>query len=85
MGGRKRLTAEDAEAQLLAGEWLTPGAVAALLGVDRGTVNYWLARGQTPSGLRLRHRPNPFNRYRECDPSDVRAILAAARRESAES
>lgn len=83
MGGRKKLTPESVEAQLDSGEWLTPGAVAVLLGVDRTTVNYWLKTNQTPSGLQLRTDVDSVNQYRLCNPSDVRAILEAKRSDEA--
>lgn len=79
MGGRKKETAETAQAKLDAGEWLTAGAIAVLLRVDRGTVTNWIERGETRTGLRLRHRPNALTGYRECNPRDVARILAVLR------
>lgn len=79
MGGRKRESADEVEARLQRGDWLTAGAVAILLGVDRGTVVNWIRKGRTPTGLQLRHRPNSLSGYRECDPADVAAILKAKR------
>lgn len=84
MGGRKKETAEAAEARLDDGKWLTTGAVAVLLGVDRGTVNYWLKIGHTPTGLKLRAEVDAISGYRACNPQDVRVILAAKRAQDAE-
>lgn len=84
MGGRKKESAEEIEARLTSGDWLTPGAVATLLGVDRGTVVYWLSKGHTPTRLPLTYRLNALNGYRECNPKQVARILAAQRGTSAD-
>lgn len=71
-------TAAQIEARLDAGEWLLPGEVAALLGVDRSTVirAYLLS---DPPLIRYRRRPGRGG-YRECHPADVRTVLVERRR-----
>lgn len=71
-------TPADLERRLSAGEWLLPGQVAKLLGVDRSTVVRMLAPPESP---RIRYRERPGSgRYRECHPEDVRRELEARRR-----
>lgn len=66
----------DVERRLDAGEWLSPGQVAALLGVARNTVHALLKAGT------IRHRVKPgVGAYRECNPEDVRKLLDARREE----
>lgn len=65
-------SAEEIQARLDRGEWLTPGQVAELFGTTRSSVDRWIRAGvvgyrQTPS------------RRRECDPVDVRRELAEYR------
>lgn len=62
------------ERRLDAGEWLRPGEVAVLFGVSRAAVDRWLTAGK------IRHRINPLNRRRTCDPVDVRQELDAFRK-----
>jgi excisionase family DNA binding protein len=69
-----QVSAEELERRLAAGESLTPGEVATLLGrgYSRTTVHRMLERGEigftlTGGGRRL------------CDPDDVRKVLARAR------
>jgi hypothetical protein len=61
------------EQRLNAGEWLRPGAVAALLGLSRNTAHRMLVAGK------IGYRLTPGG-YRECDPADVRRLLDARRR-----
>ncbi|WP_147457146.1 hypothetical protein [Micromonospora pisi] len=70
-------TATEIEERLAADEWLLPGEVATLLGVDRSTVVRML--NAEPPEMRFRYRPGR-GRYRECHPDDVREQLALRRR-----
>lgn len=65
----------EIEQQLRAGEWLSAGPVAAVLGVSRATVSVWLTEGHTagPDPLPLRHSLK--GSHRRCHPADVLAIL----------
>lgn len=63
------------ERRLDAGEWLSPGAVAVLLGVGRTTVHYRLEAGV------IRYRLKGAGIQRLCNPEDVRRLLAEARAE----
>lgn len=58
--------------RLARGEWLTPGEVAALLDVGRSTVHLWLSSDPP----KIRYRTKPFGTWRECNPDDVRRLLA---------
>jgi hypothetical protein len=65
-------TLAQVEAQLAEGRWLRTGALAVLFGVDRTTIDNWIRAGmlaytKTPGG------------QRECDPADVRRLLAERR------
>lgn len=75
MVGRGEET-EQLRQRLKDGDWLDPGAVAKVLGAGRASVHRWLTAGQTPTGMRLRHRVTASG-YREAHPDDVKAILAA--------
>jgi excisionase family DNA binding protein len=62
----------ELERRVRAGEWLGPGAIADLLGVDRKTVHNWVRAGRIAfkrKGLR----------NRELSPTDVLAILEEQR------
>lgn len=63
-------TAAGIERRLDAGEWLRPGEVAIVLGVDRRTIDRMLRSNL----LRYRIRPG-VGRYRETHPADVRREL----------
>lgn len=65
-------TLDEVERQLAEDRWLKTGALAILFGVDRGTVDNWIKAG------RLRYRQTPGGQ-RECQPDDVRALLAERR------
>ncbi len=75
------------KARLDAGEWLRVVDVAALFGVDVATVHRWRrdqGRTGTPREVLLRTRPTSPAGGRtpvECDPEDVRALLAKLRRD----
>jgi hypothetical protein len=56
-------------ARLDADEWLLPGEVGELFGKSRFTVRNWLNAGK------LGYRRTPGNQ-RECNPEDVRRLLA---------
>lgn len=71
-------TAGEIERRLARGEWLLPGEVAVLLGVDRSTVIRAYLRPDPPL-IRYRRRPGRGG-YRECHPDDVRLVLAERRR-----
>jgi hypothetical protein len=73
MGG----TPEELELRLDKGEWLLPGDVAILLGVDRSTVVRMLTA--EPPKMRFRVRAGAGG-YRECHPEDVRRELAERHR-----
>ncbi len=64
----------DLERRLEAGEWLTPGQVAAVLGVGRTNVHEML----TARTIGYRLKPGR-GQYRECNPIDVLKLLAARR------
>jgi hypothetical protein len=61
---------EELERRLNAGEWLTPGEVAKLLGVGRTTMHDMLERGGV-----IRWTTKPASRHRICNPADVRRVL----------
>jgi hypothetical protein len=65
----------DIERRLNAGQWLLMGEVAALLGIGRSSIHRMLTAGTI--GYRL--RPGT-GEYRECDPADVRRLLAERQR-----
>ncbi len=65
--------ASELRALLDRGEWLSPGEVAVILGVNRQTIHRMLT--DTPPGIRYRVKPGT-GQYRECDPDDVRRLLA---------
>jgi hypothetical protein len=71
-------TPDELERKLDAGEWLLPGEVAILLGVNRTTV-HWMLAEQDPPAFRYRVRPGRGG-YRELHPDDVRRELDARRR-----
>jgi predicted site-specific integrase-resolvase len=62
-------TAAEVQAKLDAGAWLKSGALAILFGVDRSTVDDWIGKGL------LGYR-RTVGGHRECDPADVRKLLA---------
>ncbi len=67
----------DLERRLEAGEWLTPGQVAAVLQIGRTTVHAML-RAKT-----IGHRKKPgLGQYRICNPADVKRLLAESRAET---
>lgn len=70
-------SAADLEAAAKAGEWLTIGEAAILLGVDRSTVDRML--NADPPELPYRHRSGR-GRYREIDPQALLAELERTRR-----
>ena len=68
--------ADDLEHRARGGEWLRPGDVAVLLGVDRRTVDRML-RADPPT---LRYRvKSGTGRHREVHPEDVLRELEARR------
>jgi hypothetical protein len=71
---------EAAERRLSAGAWLKPGEVAALFNTTRWSVDRWLRNGVRMGGQRWRigFRETPGG-HRECDPADIRRILALYR------
>lgn len=72
------MSAEEIEQRLDRGEWLLPGEVAKLLGINRSTVirSYLLP---DPPLIRYKRRAGRGG-YRECHPEDVRRVLAERRR-----
>ncbi|MEU4367577.1 hypothetical protein [Micromonospora chersina] len=76
-------TVEELEARLDRGDWLLPGEVAKLLGIDRTTVIRAYLNPDPPK-IRYRHRAGAGS-YRECHPEDVRAELAKRRHVHGES
>lgn len=73
---RVPLTPDQIEARLNEGQWLIPGHVARLLGISRSTVVRMLTDEPPKIGSRLRGLSND---QRECDPADVRRLLAKRR------
>lgn len=65
-------TAAEVERQLAEGRWLRTGPLAVLFGVDRTTVDNWIRAGM------LQYRKT-MGGQRECDPADVRRLLAERR------
>ncbi|GAA0739204.1 helix-turn-helix domain-containing protein [Dactylosporangium roseum] len=65
------------ERRLNAGEWLTPGEAAKLLGVSRSKMHLMLVKGQ------IRTVNKPASRHRTCNPADVRRELNALRQAKA--
>jgi hypothetical protein len=68
----------ELERRVNAGEWLRPGEVAKLLGVSgrplgRTTIHRYLEAGD------IGYRYRGGGTQRECDPADVRKLLARAR------
>jgi excisionase family DNA binding protein len=63
----------ELERRLDAGEWLSPGQVASLLGTSRSTVTRRINDGT------LRYRRRAAGIQRVCNPEDVRRLLDAAR------
>jgi len=64
----------DIERRLDAGQWLRIGEVAALLDVSRSSTHRMVTSGV------IAHRVRPGSgAYRECDPADVRRLLAERR------
>jgi hypothetical protein len=68
--------AEGLERRVRAGEWLTPGEVAALLGASRATVDRMLTA--EPPVLAYRFKPGT-GRHREVQPESVLAELERRR------
>ena len=68
--------AEGLERRVRAGEWLTPGEVAVLLGASRATVDRMLTA--EPPQLAYRFKPGT-GRHREIQPESVLAELARRR------
>lgn len=64
--------AADIERRVRAGEWLRPGDIATLLGVDRRTVDRMLRAD--PPGMRFRIKPGS-GKHREIDPASALAEL----------
>lgn len=79
---RNRQTVEQLAQRLADGEWLQLMEVSRLVGRSRAAVARWITIGKTPTGLELRHRADPINGYRVCNPVDVRKILAAIQQEA---
>ena len=67
-------TPSELERRLDAGEWLSGGQVATLLGVGRSTIQRRMADGT----LKWRRRGGGIQRV--CDPADVRRLLDESRR-----
>lgn len=63
------------EQRVRGGEWLTPGQVAAVLGVARSAVHNWLLKTKTPNGKDFRSRTKRGSRHRLVNPEDVVAVL----------
>ncbi|RBQ05133.1 hypothetical protein DQE82_26655 [Micromonospora sp. LHW51205] len=76
-------TVEELEARLDRGDWLLPGEVAKLLGIDRTTVIRAYLNPEPPK-IRFRRRAGSGG-YRECHPGDVRAELDRRRQVHGES
>lgn len=64
---------EELERRLDAGDWLTPGEAAKLLGVSRSKMHLLLKDGE------IRSTTKPRSTHRICNPADVRRELDAAR------
>ena len=79
MSPRRRESADDVRARLDAGNALSPGQVARLLGMTRFAVDYWLNRGLRVRGEAERWFP-PYTEtpggQRMLRPDVVRRILA---------
>ncbi len=71
-GGRVVDDQATLERRLDAGEWLSPGEVAVLLGLGRTTVHGLLESGRI--GFRLT-TGGAKRQHRRCDPADVRRLL----------
>lgn len=72
-GGMVNADVEELERRLDAGEWLTPGAAAKLLGIGRTKMHVMLDRGE------IRSATKPGSKHRTCNPADVRRELDAYR------
>lgn len=70
----------ELERRLNAGEWLSTGEVAVLLGTSRWTVIRIVDIGRVIDGVEYRIGTRGLGRNRELDPKDVKAILDARRR-----
>lgn len=57
---------------LSAGDWLSPGEVAVVLGINRQTVHRLLS--SDPPAIRYRLKPGT-GQHRECNPLDVQRLL----------
>lgn len=64
---------EELERRLDAGEWLTPGEAAKLIGVSRSKMHLMLKAGD------VRWKNKPRSRHRVVNPADVRRELDADR------
>ena len=70
----------DLERRVRAGEWLTNPEVAALLGMSRYTLNYWVNHGVRDSdGQRLTIGYRQVGMRRWLDPADVLRLLERKR------
>lgn len=72
--------AQAARRKLTAGAWLLPTEVGHLFGVSRWTVSRWMNNGAmiiSGQSYPLRCRPRLLGSYREANPADVAAALAA--------
>lgn len=65
----------DVARRLAADEWLQVGAMAALAGVSRGTMNTWVADAREKYGITMR-RTQTLGGQRKFHPDDVRALIA---------
>lgn len=68
---------DQLEQRLRAGEWLTAGLIAKVLGIGRTTFHDWLETGHTPDGVALPYRR--VGRYRKVDPEAALAALTKHR------
>lgn len=65
----------DAARRLEANEWLQVGAMAALAGVSRGTMNVWVAEAKEKYDIDMR-RTLTLGGHRKFHPDDVRSLIA---------
>lgn len=72
--------AQAARERLAAGAWLLPTELGALFGATRFQAGRWMNRGRiviAGQTYPLRWRPRLLGSYREANPGDVAAALAA--------
>lgn len=63
------------EERVKAGEWLRVGDAAKVLGIGRTKMHTLVSSGA------IGYRTEPGSRYRQCNPKDIRKLLAESRRE----